>query len=385
MQTLRSSKNMIFFAIIIFILGIQLFYIMNIRTQLVREVLDIQSQSQLKQAELITQERQLKRLPQIKKELEQVNAEKNGVIEIIPTQISVVREFIELVRLMEANGFREIKIQQVEQIVHEEEKTSIIESRYRVTYTSTYTESKNFISNLNNSYQLINISSLNMDNAPQTAGENLNDYGDQLKQVISSTIEFTLFAVEGQSQEEIYTPHATISNNTYNPFGKRSNITPQDVEPSSNQLSEPSDLSITKADAFNLNIWDELVSGDNYTFASPGPVDRLYTGLSSGDNVYVTLTLREDGYDVVMEDDVGRISQNSALLTLSDPSLHIDSSMKKIKEDMPHIKIYIKNYTTSEINVSLTGSLLENIFIYNEYDEPVLPGQTKGSVKLTSF
>ncbi|MDF2878750.1 MAG: hypothetical protein K0S30_1846 [Clostridia bacterium] len=70
-------------------------------------------------------------------------------------------------------------------------------------------------------------------------------------------------------------------------------------------------------------------------------------------------------------------------MPIDEPSLSIESDIVKIQETMPEIHIYIKNYTEDMMDITLKGSLLETIHIYNEFDEEVRPGQTKGKVKLT--
>jgi hypothetical protein len=130
-------------------------------------------------------------------------------------------------------------------------------------------------------------------------------------------------------------------------------------------------------------LWDVLASGDNYSFVGPGEADTVYTGLKSSKNTYITLNIREDGYNVVMEDEQGNVKQNGALVPIDEPSLSIESDIVKIQETMPEIHIYIKNYTEDMMDITLKGSLLETIHIYNEFDEEVRPGQTKGKVKLT--
>jgi hypothetical protein len=389
---MRSTKNIIFIGLGVLILLAQIIYVFTIRKTVIADILDLQSQSAVEYAQLAIQEKNLRQLPSLKTQLEQMNAQRAAAKNKIPTTLSAAQELIELSRLMISNQALDLQIEKLEEAVTETELGIFVEKKYRITYTSTYGETKAMVQNLNNSYQLLNISSFTIDNSPQQDQENrelLMRYGEHMQQVVSSTIEFSMFMLNGGVvQDEIYTTTFTGLQNSENTFlntdntGEEVTIESRDEEPGE-ESSQPSTTQQQTTSLFKLDLWDVLASGDNYSFVGPGEADTVYTGLKSSKNTYITLNIREDGYNVVIEDEQGNIKQNGALVPIDKPTLSIDSDIVKIQETMPEIHIYIKNYTEDMMDVTLKGSLLETIHIYNEFEEEVRPGQTKGKVKIT--
>ncbi len=388
---MRSFKNSIFIGIGVLIILAQIVYVLSIRKDIITQILDIQSQSALKYAELAAQEKHLKDLPNLQKEIAQINARKNAAKKSMPTTTSAAKEFIEFIRLMESNQFIDMKVEKLEESAYQNEAGHFLEKKYKLTYTSTYQETRAFIQNLNQSYQLINIASFKIDNSPQRDQDNkmlLMRYGSDRKKVVASTVEFSMFMLVGEPiEDEVYTTNFKGLNNIEEAF-LNTDVTydeliqedTQQEEQTPMQSSSPKPLTDS---TFRLELWDVLASGDNYSFVGPGPIDTVYTGLKSSKSTFITLNLREDGYDISLEDEQGKVKQNGVLIPIKNPSLNISSDIAKIQETMPEIHIYINNTTKDIINVRLKGSLLETIHIYNEFEEKVLPGQTKGKVKLT--
>ncbi len=388
---MRSLKNSIFIGIGVLIILAQIIYVLSIHKDITAQILDLQSQSALKYAEVAAQEKHLKNLPNLQRELAQINARKNAAKNSMPTTTSSAKEFIAFIRLMESNQFVDMKVEKLEESSYQNEAGHFLEKKYKLTYTSTYQETRSFIQNLNQSYQLINIASFKIDNSPQRDQDNkmlLMRYGNEMKKVVASTVEFSMFMLVGEFiEDEVYTTNFKGFNNVEDAF-LNTDITydeliqedVQQEEPRPMESSAPKPMSHS---TFKLELWDVLASGDNYSFVGPGPIDTVYTGLKSSQSTFITLNVRDEGYDITLEDELGKIKQNGVLMSIKNPSLSISSNIVKIQETMPDIHIYINNTTKDIINVRLEGSLSETIHIYNEFEEEVLPGQTKGKVKLT--
>ncbi len=388
---MRSLKNSIFIGIGVLIILAQIIYVLSIHKDITAQILDLQSQSALKYAEVAAQEKHLKNLPNLQRELAQINARKNAAKNSMPTTTSSAKEFIAFIRLMESNQFVDMKVEKLEESSYQNEAGHFLEKKYKLTYTSTYQETRSFIQNLNQSYQLINIASFKIDNSPQRDQDNkmlLMRYGNEMKKVVASTVEFSMFMLVGEFiEDEVYTTNFKGFNNVEDAF-LNTDITydeliqedVQQEEPRPMESSAPKPMSHS---TFKLELWDVLASGDNYSFVGPGPIDTVYTGLKSSQNTFITLNIRDEGYDITLEDELGKIKQNGVLMSIKNPSLSISSDIAKIQETMPNIHIYINNTTKDIMNVRLKGSLLETIHIYNEFEEEVLSGQTKGKVKLT--
>ncbi|PHV72342.1 hypothetical protein CS063_02370 [Sporanaerobium hydrogeniformans] len=383
MQTLKSPQNIGFLALVILVLSLQMYYMMNVRSQTINQILNIQQESLLKQTEIMVQEKNLSEISEFEEELRQVHSQTNGITSMLPTVSSDIQELIEFRGLMAANGFKDLQVEQLGQILHEDEKAHIIENQYQLTYISTYTATKEFLLNLRHSNQLINISSFEMTTAPQEEAENGEEYGSQIGEVIQAKIVLSTFCLKGEGQEETYIPYIIGTSHVSKGIENSKGMSQQEeIEVNSDTVAQPH---LTKPQPqmndFYLNLWDTLVAGENFTFSGPAPLQRSFTGLRSGANVYVTLTLREDGYDVSLEDEEGKVQQNSVQYSLEDLKLIVDSNIARIKEVMPTVQIFIRNYTNQMIEVQCKGSNLDLITIYNEYDEMVKPGEVKGKVK----
>ncbi len=390
-QQLKSRQNIAFLALIIVVLGLQFYYIVSVQSKIRAEILAIQQESEIKKLEIMAQEKKLRELPQFEQELEQVNSQVNGVTSMIPTMTSQLEELIEFNRLMEANGFKDLVVQQLGQVLHEDETSHIIESQYQLIYTSTYNETKDFIQNLCHSNQLINLISFEMDNSPQTLSENKAYYGSHMKELVQSKVVVSTFSLKGEpTGEEVYIPYMTPTTHVSKSFVSRKGVVQQEVAEQEGreqrEIEELTPIELQQArnetNQFYLRLWDILVSGQNVTLSGPAPLERSFTGMRSGENVSITLTLREGGYDVSLEDEGGQVRQNSVEYTLENPQLTIDCNIDRIQEVMPEIKIYIRNYTDQMLEISPEGDNLDLITIYNEYDEKVRRGETKGKVRL---
>ena len=385
-QQLKSRQNIGFLVLFIVVLGAQLYYLMGIQNKVKAEILTIQQESELKKVEIMAQEKKLRELPQFEQELEVVNSQVNGVTSMIPTMTSQLQELIEFNQLMEANGFKDLIVEQLGQIPHEDEASLIIENQYQLTYTSTYNETKDFIQNLCHSNQLINLISFEMNNTPQTLPENKAYYGSHLEELVQSKVVLSTFSLKGElTGEEVYIPYITLTTHVSKSFVSSKGVDKEAIVEES-EVEELTPIQLEQAqpapNQFYLSLWDILVSGQNVTLSGPAPTENSFTGMRSGENVYITLTLREDGYDVSLEDEGGQVRQNSVQYTLENPRLIIDSNIARIQETMPEIKIYIRNYTNQMIEVSPRGDNLDLITIYNELDQRVQRGETKGKVRL---
>ncbi|MDF2613652.1 MAG: hypothetical protein K0S71_1438 [Clostridia bacterium] len=394
---MKSLKHILFIVAVVLVLGSQLFYVLTVRQDLKRQILDNEDEIMSTRREIMALKERLEGLPQTEEELSRINEEKSAVLNTIPTSASVTKEFVQINNLMELNNFFKVKLEHSEDIIHEDEIGSIIEKKYTLTYVTTFTQSKQFIEDLNASYEIINIQNCSIDNAVQTSEEAKLIrlwYGDKANELVTTKLDFTLFARPNDAAvDEIYEPEFNLFHNTEGAFLNRdlTNINedtnlpiPGDHIPSPD--TNQNQGSGNRADSngkFRLDILDSLTSGDTYKFLGPGNGPNSYTGLLSSADTYITVSIKDSGYDVVLEDENGKVEQNSVLMPIKDLSLTIYSQMRQLEAVMPQVHIYIRDYTSEPIKVTLNGTLLENIHIYNEFDEEVFKGQTKGKVKLT--
>lgn len=391
---MKSIKNIIFISIGVILLLAQIIYVFTFRKDMMNEIRGIQDDNGLAYAELLIQEKQLQDLPSLKKQSSETQTQKNAMKDKIPTTLSAARELAALLRIVQTHGFTDINIEALEQVNHNKEMGNFLEKKYKLKYTATYDETRQFIEALNASYQLINITSCKIDNSPQTKKEDITlwlKYAGEMNKVVTTQIEFSMIMLkEISTEDELYMSIFTSLHQGENVFFNTDSIEqipiPLDTQDTGqNQIPSQTgtQTSTAQQSMFKLDLWDVLASGDNYSFVGPGPTDTIYTGLKSSKNTYITLNIREEGYDIAIEDEAGNVKQNGALIPIKTPHLSIQSNIVKIQENMPDVRIYIKNHTKDTINVQLKGSLLDKIHIYNELEQQVLPGQTKGKVKLT--
>lgn len=393
---MKSVKNIIFLSIVAGVILAQIFYIFFFQKNMIRQIRDLQSQSELKQIELLGREKTLQELPVFKEELRKANVKKNAFKYRIPASTQSVKAFIEFIRLIESNPFSETKIEKLNETEYTSELGIFTEKSYRLNYIASYDATRQFIQNLNESYQLINVSSFKVDNSPQknnTPRVLRMRYGNDIYKMVATQVEFSMFMrMEDDPQDETYTTLFNILNHPEEAFLNREGMEEADdlaqggeEQTERGPVGAGSQRSEEVMEAtFTLELWDALVSGDNYSFVGPGQNDTLYTGLKSSKNTYITLHVRNDGYSVVLEDEDGKVRQNSTFIRMNEPALKIISHILKIQETMPDVHIYIYNDSSQLVTVSLKGSLLDKIHVYNESEEKVLPGQTKGKVKFTS-
>ena len=134
---------------------------------------------------------------------------------------------------------------------------------------------------------------------------------------------------------------------------------------------------------FSLQISDILTSGDTYMLSGPGTGDEHYIGLSSQQNTKISIVVYEDQYELTIEDEAGNVKQTHMSTSIANPYLRIVSSMRPLEEVMPNVHVYVYNYTDTIMNVTLEGTMTDNIHIFNEFDKIVSKGQTKGNISLT--
>ena len=187
--------------------------------------------------------------------------------------------------------------------------------------------------------------------------------------------------------DEFYQPDASTKIST-SPF--RNDVVEVDTEegevtvPSENASTSDDDLTDYMASSdFLLNIGDALSSGDVYKLSGPGATADSYIGLSTTSNVDITVTINKDSYELDITDSEGHTKHTRVDYSITNPTFRIISGMHQLETVMPNVHVYIQNNIGSTAKVWLTGSLLENIHIYNGDNQEVQKGQTKGNVSLT--
>lgn len=328
------------------------------------------------------------KLPETKNELEQIASQKMAMLNTIPTFVAGSKEGIELFRYMSINDFVNVGFKAIiEENNANNEDELILKRSYELTFVGRYEEVQSFIDNLNRSYQIINIESLELSNEVQdlTNGKNLSLYeyfGEDFKKLVEVKLKLTMYTRQSDSEdEEIYQPDLDMRTNLEGAFAF---IQKEETQISSFvSQEENAPVKERASDVFTLNIGDILNSGDTYKFGGPGENGGGYVGLITETNVNITLVVRETGYEMRIEDINGAKDEMTIQTAITLPEMNIISTMRQIYDVMPNVHVYIHNHTSQVMKINISGDLTDHIYIFNEAGEQVGKGQTKGNIKLT--
>lgn len=315
-----------------------------------------------------------------KEELESLMAQNKALFETIPTFISASKETAELLRYMYANDFKKIRLEAItENDTMQLEEQFILGHTYELTFVGRYQEVRDLINHMNQSYQMIHIEGLELSNEVQDMANEQNIslyevFGEDFYKIVRATLKLTLYTRQNElGDEEIYQPDLDLRVHSERAFstGLKKQIHKADL---SKQEEEEKDL-------FTLNIGDFLTSGDTYKFGGPG--EDGYVGLITETDVKIQLVLKENTYEMSIEDADGKKNQVTIQATLTHPEMHIISTMRAVYEIMPNISVFIDNRTNQLLTIDISGDLTETIKIFNESGYLLTRGETKGKIKLT--
>lgn len=332
----------------------------------------------------------LKQLPKMKMQLDIVSAKGAAIQNTIPKDTTAISQIHLLKKYMDLNAFYNPKITDEGREVCEEEVGHIVKQYYTLEFTSFYDEAKSFVAHLNSAREMITIQDLTITNQIQEVESEeviralKIHFGDNLSEVVTTKLSLIMYTQEdskGQEVAPISDVNSFICNETpfENTNGSRINslgyLTGTSIEESKKTSERAQDI-------FEITLADLLTSGETYKLSGPG-AEQTSVGIISKENIYMTLKIDKQGYVLIVEDEKGNIKQDSYTMEVKAPNLYIESTMQQIQEVMPQIYVYIYNDLEEVLEVKLNGSLLENVHIYNKFEEEVLRGEAKGSVKVT--
>lgn len=333
------------------------------------------------------------KLPETRKELEIVTAQKMAIFNTIPTFVAGSKEGIELFRYMKINDFKNTSFKGlIEENKASSEDEIILNRSYALTFVGRYEDVQSFIDNLNRSYQIINIESLELSNEVQDLTNEKNlplyDYfGEDFNKIVEATLKLTMYTRQSKLEdEEIYQPDLDMRTNLEDifTFSQKEEI---QVSPS---VSQEENTSYEKVPAkevakelFTLNVGDILTSGDTYKFGGPGENGGGYVGLITEASVNITLVVKDNGYEMTIQDINGVKDEVTIQTAIIEPEMNIISTMREIYDVMPNVHVYIDNKTSQVMKINVSGHLTDYIYVFNESGQQVSKGQTKGNIKLT--
>lgn len=388
---MKSIKDIIFVVIIGIVLVAQVAYISTVYKEDKAKIAADKEEISSIERRIAQLEERVKMLPETQKELDLVTSKKMAMLNTIPTFVAYGKQSSELLRYVEIKDFMDVTVKAIKDEADVSADELILKSKYDISFVGRYKDVRAFVDSLNASYQIINVQALDIDNTIQEQdGEEVasyqNHFGADVDQVVTATLKLTMFTRRSDDTlDEIYQPEYDGRISGESNF-KRAKKTSTGVSPSVSQeepVTPEQPERVTATDMFTLNVGDILTSGDTYKLGGPGSNGGGYVGLISQTNTHVSIIIRDDGYEMSIEDEGGNVEQTSVSMPITKPGLEIISTMRPTDIVMPNVHVYVYNYTSQVMDVKMSGSLLDNIHVFNELDQQVRQGQTKGNIRLS--
>lgn len=334
----------------------------------------------------------LKRLPRTKQELENTKLEVVSLIQRMPSYASSTKDLSDMLSSLSRSNFTNIKIDQGETIKHQYEGTTFIEKCYTLTYTAPFTESKQFVESLNGAYRLVNVRGFNTNNHIQTDQESQAAYkliyGEQFKELVETKLDIS-FLINPQPEEgEIYDSSINILSNSSNAL-MNLEVALQDESAilyntdslEENRLEVQRDGEKTD---FKLAIESDENKKDYYRLTGPVSDDANWATksvtLTSKQDVYITLRLTQEGYQLILKGEDGKLEQASGKITIKQPQLYIEAQKLQGEHWGRQVHIQVENDTDEVMIVDIEGTMLGNLHLYNEEGIEVKRGGVKGKL-----
>lgn len=391
---MKSIKNILFVIVFVMVVLGQVYYLFTYYKKDKEQIAFNKSEIASVEISIERLEARLARFEDTKKELEEAKREQKALASQLPHQdvkTNLLSNLLDFVSLFKC-GKIEVTQEDKEAIVSDIGDVGGIVNT--ITFTSSYDTSEKLVSNLSNMYQACNIKSYQFDTGVQQgAGEDGLSYrayfGDEFDSIGETTLVFnTYYTFDDTVKDEVYDSNisgkyniAPFKNMRQDNQGQSENgQAPIDVQSPTSTIIYPDAV----AADFTLNIGDMYTSGDIYKLNGPGSDEHSNIGLNSRSNVTVTVNVYDDGYELKLEDSEGSVQESGLIACdISNPNFHIVSTMRQLETVMPNIHVNICNFASTKINVALSGSMLDNIHIYDVEGEEIFKGETKGNVSLT--
>lgn len=392
---MRTTKNIIFIGVVTIVILAQFYYLFTSYKQDKETIAANRQEIASVQQDIDQLEERLVMHEESKKELARLEMQKTALLDTIPSQTQNSKFMSNMMNNLSLMDYMNLRVVDNGVETIENEIGKINKRTYEIMFTSTYTTSKKLIEHIAGMYQAANISQYNFNAGIQeTAAEDMAEYytlfGDDFYEIGETTFKLTVFyRVDGSISDEVYQPGVSGRAST-EPFKNNK------LEVAETSTSIPTDISeippidvapiteLPESDSqFLISIGDILSSGDTYKLSGPGEDDTRYVGIISDTNATMTLSVYDDHYELSVEDEKDQVEQTTIYIPIKTPTLRIISTMREVQTVMPNVHINVYNYSSDNMKISIEGTLLDNIHIFNEKGQEVAKGQTKGKISLT--
>lgn len=391
---MKSLKNILYRMCIAVVILVEGYYLLVFYLQDKAEIADNLSQIETTNVRIEQLEKRWAHYEESKSELKKIQDQKGMLLERIPDQSNYSRYTNELFNYLSSmiDGL-ELNVKNTVNEPMQSVLGTINARTYEISFVSTYSDSRKLLTHLNSMNQVSNIISYSFNTEKQLAeGEEyyryLAKFGSKLNEVGLTSLKLMVFyRLDSRVPDESYQEGHSEKNNLL-PFAnvqKRNeemaalHAAQEEVVLLAKEVSSSKEADLNSS-VFTLNIGDILSSGDTYKLSGPGEEEGHYIGLTTERNTEIAVEVYEDHYILSLKDDKGQIMESSVEEAIGTPSLNIISTMRSLQEVMPNVHVMVGNYTGQRMNVSLSGSLLENIHIYDQSGEEIHPGESSGKM-----
>ncbi|NLI89512.1 MAG: type 4a pilus biogenesis protein PilO [Epulopiscium sp.] len=396
MNFIKDNSKILGFLLVALVIVGGFFYYNLVLTPQLETLQELEDDNEIKGEELALLQQEYQNLDQRKLELKDIRMQTKSMEEKVPTYEVAVIMMAEVMQYMDIYNFNDRHVHVGAALDKREDESDEYETiPVSIEYTSTYEDTVKFLEMVNRSFQMITIDTFSIDNAIQDQDLSSDD-GPQFR-VSKDTVETQVVLhmhCRPDGESEVYPNFMEYLEKEENIFERPLEIDFEvvgDMEDDQTQEEIPhgtadgsSRTQMEQRTRFNIHLADILRSGDNYSFSAYSPnQDPVYVGLASSRDTKLVITIRENGYTCVIEDSEGNKSEKTVDTNVMKPTVNITSQIQKVMEVMPTVSVHIHNYTPGIINVNMRGTSLENVLIYNENNELVVPGTQSGKIAVT--
>ena len=382
MSLVKNNMKLVILLIMAMVIGGGTYYFTTILPPQLENLQILREQNEVKKRELQSLESKLSQLPEIQQKLKDMGMETQALKNKIPHHKMSFTMMMEIIKYMEVYDFQDTQVIMGEPIMQGDETSIYNTIPMTIKYTTTYDNAAKFLEEISRSYQMVTVDSFSIDNSIQ---EQKDQEGNEIVagDVVEAEIRLSLHYLDSEEKEE-YPNFMEFSNGQDKVFLRPGRDETKEVKQTNTQANNGSSRETSKdRTQFEINLADIFRSGHNYSFSgySPGK-DSVYVGLTSETDTTLILTVKDGGYSCLIQDANGKQSEKKVDVSVINPSVNINSQIQKVMENMPTVKIQIRNYTANVMKVNISGSLIDNILIYNEDNKIVPPGTQVGKIAL---
>lgn len=306
-------------------------------------------------------------LGETKKQIEMLQSKKEEILNQLPSFESSSKEMTELIRYLSLNDFKDIEIKVLMSEKDEWKELEMIKRSYEIKWVGSYDEIKEFIHKLNQSYQMLEIEKLEIDNEVQNLEEESNwkyysYYKTHFNEIVKAKLELSLYERRNEEEKEIYQPNLNLLMNSEKVFSRTQ--------------KEESLIKIEEQNSFLL--YSRTDEGA-YQLEAP---DGESIQINGKTDVSVYLIIRDDGYHMSLMNDEGEVEEISGDIEIFKPQMKVLNTSTHTGMDEIHILITIHNQTQDEMSICIDEEIAENIQVFDEQGKEIRRGYSSGKLKL---